>query len=314
MSHKDKQEEMQEEMQEETQSLGDFLREHREQKGASLTEATEATKISLPVLKAIEEDAYDRMPAEAFCRGFYSLYANFLEIDPQIVLDRYDAGKESDQNVLKKQAKPPVLKSRSSTNYAEPSHISPATSMTILTAASLIIIAGLCWYFNWNPVDYINAKLLPPQTLMEQKLTEPAYQAPAEPQANPAGIEATTPPQAPVPIEEPLNDEPETDITDTEVIEELPENAQVSPPEATPYHLEMYFSNNGTLKVTLDDGFVLDKRFSAGETLRWAVEKNIILDMPGTIDGTLRLNGIEIPLPAAENGRRTLSLPEDLLD
>jgi len=42
--------------------------------------------------------------------------------------------------------------------------------------------------------------------------------------------------------------------------------------------------------------------------------EKIILDMPETLSGTLSLNGIEIPLPVAENGRRLLSLPEDLLD
>ena len=85
-------------------------------------------------------------------------------------------------------------------------------------------------------------------------------------------------------------------------------------PAVTLYNLQVTFQNSGTLKVTKDDGFVLDKHFSAGETLHWEVTKNIILDMPETVKGKLNLNGIEIPLPAAENGRRKLSLPEDLLD
>jgi cytoskeleton protein RodZ len=322
MSHEDTQEEI--------QSLGAFLREHREQKGASLTEACEATKISLPVLKAIEEDAYERMPAEAFCRGFYSLYASFLELDPKIILEQYEASKETVQKSSKKPAKPPVKKSRSCTNYAEPSSISPATSLTIFTVACLITVAGICWYFNWNPVDYINTKLMLPQPSMEQEQTQAAQQTPAAPLPDPAAIEAGSQGHGTESFNE---NEATAGITNKEeagsleplppmllsetndkVIEELPEKAQTASPAVAPYHLEIYFSSNGTLKVTLDDGFVLDKHFSAGETLQWEVEKKIILDMPETISGTLRLNEIEIPLPEAENGRRMLSLPEDLLD
>jgi len=81
-----------------------------------------------------------------------------------------------------------------------------------------------------------------------------------------------------------------------------------------PYSLEIDFYTDGILKVTLDDGFVLDKHFTAGKTLKWQVKKKIIIDMPETIQGILRLNGIKIPLPKAENGRRRLLLPEDLLD
>ena len=102
-----------------------------------------------------------------------------------------------------------------------------------------------------------------------------------------------------------------TTATETEKsIEKQPQKT----PAVTLYNLQVTFQNSGTLKVTMDDGFVLDKHFSAGETLQWEVTKKILLDMPETARGKLSLNGIEIPLPAAENGRRKLSLPEDLLD
>jgi cytoskeletal protein RodZ len=298
--------------QEKTQSLGAFLREHREQKGASLTEVTEVTKISLPVLKAIEEDKYDRLPAEPFSRGFYSLYADFLELDPKKIIERYEASTGQEKNSRKKQANPPVKKNQRFTNYAEPSSISPATSMTIFTAVCLIIVAGICWYFNWTPGDYIDTKLIPPQPPMEQQQTQPVQQVPtgssSENKSAPdiTNKEETVPPETfPVTVLSETNDE---------MSEELPKETQAASPAGAPYHLEIHFSNSGTLKVTLDDGFVLNKHFSAGETLQWKVEEKIILDMPETISGTLRLNGIDVPLPKTKNGRRILSLPEDLLD
>ena len=116
-----------------------------------------------------------------------------------------------------------------------------------------------------------------------------------------AGAEATTLPEiSPETNEEVLNNSLETTADETLAV--------------APYQLQMNFNNSGVLRVTLDDGFVLDKQFSAGTSMQWKVEKKIILDMPELLSATLTLNGIEIPLPEAENGRRLLSLPEDLLD
>ncbi len=311
MSHED--------TQEERRSLGTFLREHREQKGSSLAEASEATRISLPILRAMEEDVHDLLPAEAFSRGFYSLYASFLELDPKEVLERHEAEKGPDQRSLKRPAKPPVKKSKSFTNYAEPSSISPATSMGIFTITCIILVAGLCWYFNWNPISYLNnSKLLNPITSTQEYSQDPAPPRTEEdttklvqtsyPAAQQLTTDATS--ESAGTNEGTLVSANEEKITS----EKQSTETENTPHAAAPYQLEIYFNNSGTLKVALDNGFVLDKHYNEGETLQWEVEKKIILDMPESISGTLRLNGIDIPLPEAENGRRMLSLPEDLLD
>ena len=125
MSHED--------TQEESQALGTFLRDHREQKGISLADVSEATKISLPVLKAIEEDDHESMPAEAFCRGFYSMYADYLGLNQNKILERYAECNELIHKAAKKQAKPPVKKSIRVSNYAEPHAISPGISIIFIT-------------------------------------------------------------------------------------------------------------------------------------------------------------------------------------
>jgi len=267
--------------QEEVQKLGAFLHTIREQKGASIEDVAKSTKISTPVLIAIEEDNYERLPAAAFCRGFYSLYADFLELDAKDILERLSQSKGLVERSSKQESQPPLRKSHSFSNYAEPSAISPATGKSVFFITCLAAIIGICWYFNWNPVDFIANQLNPQkQTLVQQ----------AEPQA------VSTLPGA------------------TETSEQTQEGIQEEPATMAPYNLEIDFYTDGILKVTLDDGFVLDKHFTAGKTLQWEVKKKIILDMPELIQGNLRLNGIKIPLPEAENGRRRLSLPEDLLN
>ena len=274
-----------EDTQENVQALGAFLRAIREQKGVSIDDVAKSTKISKPVLIAIEEDNFERLPAAAFCRGFYSLYADFLELDAKDILEQLSQSKGLLNRSSKEQSQPPLSKSHSFSNYAEPSAISPATGKSVFFIACLAAIIGICWYFNWNPVDFIANQLNPQtQTLVQQ----------AEPQAVSTLPEATE-------TEEIITVETEKDI-------------QVEPATMAPYNLEIDFYTDGILKVTLDDGFVLDKQYTAGKTLQWEVKKKIILDMPEQIQGNLRLNGIKIPLPEAENGRRRLSLPEDLLN
>ena len=73
------------------------------------------------------------------------------------------------------------------------------------------------------------------------------------------------------------------------------------------------FTSDGTFNATLDDGEIIEKHVTGGETLQWEVEKKILLDLPEEISATLHLNGVEEPLLQVEDGWRRLSLPEGLL-
>ncbi len=293
------------------QTLGSYLREQRQQKGLSLSEVSASTKISLPILNAIEDDDYKRMPADAFCRGFYNMYAKLLELDPQEILTQYEAGRGIHPKTSRKPAKPPLRESQKFANYADPAPISPVTSMTFFITACLVIFIGGCWYFNFNPINYISSRLIPPQSgieTVEQFTVVPEEgvtinPSPSSDSSNPEGEVSSGIPSATT-----------LSVTDKETTETLPKEGEKDSSAIAPYHLKIDFNSSGTLKVTLDDGFILDKNFNAGESLEWKVEKKIILDMPESLSGTLTLNGIEIPLPETENNRRLLSLPEDLLD
>ncbi|MCB2183157.1 MAG: DUF4115 domain-containing protein [Desulfobulbaceae bacterium] len=71
-------------------SLGNFLQRERLKKQFTLEEVAEKTCIHITTLKAIENNDRAKMPAEVFARGFIKLYADFLGLDKQDVLERYD--------------------------------------------------------------------------------------------------------------------------------------------------------------------------------------------------------------------------------
>ncbi len=222
---------VEENTQEETTPLGTFLRSQREEKGASLRDATESTKISVRMLEAIENDDYDALPAEAFSRGFYSMYADFLGLDAEEILARYQESRGLQANTARALDKPPTKKGRAISNYAEPASFSPMTAMSITIAAALIALATACWYLNWNPVTYISTKLQGPTSmpLSEQELIESSLQP--LPEAVPEG---TAQKENPIMDGEGVAGAPSPELSTVQnPLEAAPEKSTLVHPEAT---------------------------------------------------------------------------------
>jgi len=76
------------------ESLGKYLKAQRELRNVSLEEIANSTKIREAFLRAIEEDSYELLPPAFYVKGFLTLYARHLGLDPHDVGLRY-------QNYLK---------------------------------------------------------------------------------------------------------------------------------------------------------------------------------------------------------------------
>lgn len=72
------------------ETLGQFLKTERERRGFSIDQVSNATKIGVKVLQAIEEDRFASLPALPFVRGFVQNYSSFLGLQPQAILTRFD--------------------------------------------------------------------------------------------------------------------------------------------------------------------------------------------------------------------------------
>ena len=73
-------------------TVGEYLRKTREARGISLEQAAQVTRVRLPYLIAIENDEPSGLPSAVQARGFLRLYASFLEIPAQPLLDGWKAG------------------------------------------------------------------------------------------------------------------------------------------------------------------------------------------------------------------------------
>lgn len=69
--------------------LGLILQEARENKGLTLKEVQEETRINATYLEALEIGEYGALPSAVHVRGFLRNYARFLSLDPDPLLERY---------------------------------------------------------------------------------------------------------------------------------------------------------------------------------------------------------------------------------
>ena len=70
--------------------FGETLRQERESRGYTLESLSEATKVGLPLLEALETNDFARLPGGPFNHGFVRAIARTLDLDPELVIEAYD--------------------------------------------------------------------------------------------------------------------------------------------------------------------------------------------------------------------------------
>jgi cytoskeletal protein RodZ len=69
--------------------VGTTLRNAREQRGLSIVQVSTTTKISTPLLHAIESNAFEKLPSGIFARGFIRSYAREVGLDPEEMVEQF---------------------------------------------------------------------------------------------------------------------------------------------------------------------------------------------------------------------------------
>jgi cytoskeletal protein RodZ len=70
--------------------LGNLLKDKRTSLGLTLEQAAGETHIPFDYLEALEKEQFDRIPGEGYIKGFLRTYSDYLELDPDPVIDVYD--------------------------------------------------------------------------------------------------------------------------------------------------------------------------------------------------------------------------------
>ena len=71
-------------------TLGQILKEAREKKNVTASQAAAATRMKIQTVEALERDDFSRMAAPMYAKGFIKLYAEYLGLDAAPLIREYD--------------------------------------------------------------------------------------------------------------------------------------------------------------------------------------------------------------------------------
>jgi cytoskeletal protein RodZ len=124
-----------------------------------LVTVAKETKISSKSLQAMEENNFANLPAEAFARGFYTLYAKCLALDGEEILKMYMQQRPSQQRSGALRSLPRTKLAQEVETMAERPAFKPFSFFGLVLLLLLFFGGFLCWYFSWNPATYLSQKL-----------------------------------------------------------------------------------------------------------------------------------------------------------
>ncbi|MBI5048109.1 MAG: helix-turn-helix domain-containing protein [Deltaproteobacteria bacterium] len=127
------------------ESPGEYLKREREIRGIPLEDISNATKVRVGLLTAIERNDFDVLPSAPFVKGFIQAYCKYLGLDVQDALLRYEAYiriAEDETSAMKQKSgaitQPPIKPGvENSVSYSQLSIIG------IAAIALLIIVGGV---------------------------------------------------------------------------------------------------------------------------------------------------------------------------
>ncbi|MCI0444470.1 helix-turn-helix domain-containing protein [bacterium] len=122
-------------------SLGEELKRERELREISLREISEATKISIRILEAIEKNNFQALPGGIFNRNFLRAYAEFIGIDSENVVRKYHQQFDTPGGHL---APTPGM----AIAFQEPTETKSSKTLQIILMLILLVMAAAFLFFN----------------------------------------------------------------------------------------------------------------------------------------------------------------------
>ena len=133
-----------------TKTIGEILREERQQHHLSIDKLAQKTRIKKKYLQALENNQFNQLPAATFVKGYIKIYSQMFGFDyqPLIALLRRDFRESVKGQLVPREFIKPLLKKRQLWG--------PATFIVLGLALTFIILisyVGFQWYELAQPPD-----------------------------------------------------------------------------------------------------------------------------------------------------------------
>ncbi|MDA8432507.1 MAG: DUF4115 domain-containing protein [Nitrospiraceae bacterium] len=259
---------------------GEILKQRREALGRDIQEIADLLKIRADCIRAIEEDAFEKLPAPVYTIGYIRCYAKYLGIDADPIVEHYS-----------KNLSPP----RSSTIIPVASFQRKNPKIVYAVIALLVIVGA------FSLADYIR-----------KRPADRAAVVPAKPQAvEAAPVRAAEGPEAP-------NSLPRTHNHGAPAAGVAPEvGAAPVAPEAVPekqasaetHGLEISATEKSWIRLRFRNGKSEDVLLAPGESRTWSFSGGLALRIGNAGGVQLNLDGRSLGRPGNRGEVVTMALP-----
>jgi len=249
----------QEAAQQSAQTVGYRLRQAREQKGLSLDDAAGVTRVAKGYLKALEDDCLDRLPNEAYAKGFLRVYARYLDLEADDIVASFSS---SIHDTLPQDGDPQTV----SVDVRTPEQPRQAKKWLMVVLPVILLCAILAATFLSRPENDVplhEAASADPRAADKA----PAPSTPAQPGTAEGGTAAET--------------------------GDRKDDIHFDPPEAGSggIILRLKAIEDGALEVTIDNMISQHYDLRSGDIIEWKGEKAISLDLQNAGGVEAEMNG-----------------------
>ena len=135
-------------------SFGEWLKRQRDLREISLREISDTTKINLRYLEALEQNNFSALPAAVFARGFLREYARYVGLDPDEVLNYYDAAQQEREPMDEAGPRPRRLHSSTQWFYG--------LVLTLAVVGLFGVVAAMSFWAERRPAPVEPPPIAPP--------------------------------------------------------------------------------------------------------------------------------------------------------
>ena len=224
-------------------TIGQKLRQAREERGVELSDVEVATKIRVKFLAAMEEDRWGDLPAPAYARGFLDIYARHLGLDQRALLDEYSRTVEGDRHepVPGTAIKPGTLRQNRPARRLP--HISFGPVVKVAAGLIVLVVIGLVIVGSIGGSDNDGSDKRPKTTDRGSQAAAPAAAATTTTPSDEVSVEL----RATAPVWVCLVDDSGTPVVDSET---LSADQSRGPFRAGRFEVTL---GNGSVEMTVDD-------------------------------------------------------------
>ena len=278
-------------------TIGAVLRDEREKKGLSYAQVSEITKVRQPILEALENESWDKLPSPVFISGFVRSYGRTLGLDEEKIMALYQ-----ESGPVKISPPKPL---------SEPVKSKKASFIMLV----FLLLAMSSFYFLWKGFSIRENPEVIPKKISTVEI-EPKKSESSQESHNSAMVKPPSKQDQPDPEIE-IIDDPDLIKKTHDLLEEdnkpikytAPvESTEIIAPELI---LKAIIREETWVKIFIDDKDPREYIFQPGRRFQWTAEKGFELMIGNAAGIDLKLNGEKVEKPTTAGQVIHVTIPED---